>query len=51
MGAADVQVKIVNRCLQLFGRYGYMHAYPISRMHRDARVLRICAGTDEIMKP
>ncbi len=42
--------KIIDRCLQLFGGYGYMDEYPISRMYRDARVMRIYAGTNEIMK-
>ena len=47
---SDLQNKIVDRCLQLFGGYGYMEEYPISRMYRDARVQRIYAGTNEIMK-
>ena len=34
----DLQGKIIDRCLQLFGGYGYMDEYPISRMYRDARV-------------
>ena len=46
----DTQGKIIDRCLQLFGGYGYMEEYPISRMYRDARVMRIYAGTNEIMK-
>ena len=46
----DMQGKVIDRCLQLFGGYGYMDEYPISRMYRDARVLRIYAGTNEIMK-
>jgi acyl-CoA dehydrogenase len=46
----DLQNKIIDRCLQLFGGYGYMEEYPISRMYRDARVQRIYAGTNEIMK-
>jgi acyl-CoA dehydrogenase len=46
----DLQGKIIDRCLQLFGGYGYMDEYPISRMYRDARVLRIYAGTNEVMK-
>lgn len=46
----DLQNTIVDRCLQLFGGYGYMDEYPISRMYRDARVQRIYAGTNEIMK-
>jgi acyl-CoA dehydrogenase len=47
---SDLVGKIVDRCLQLFGGYGYMDEYPISRMYRDARVMRIYAGTNEIMK-
>jgi len=47
---SDLQNKIVDRCLQLFGGYGYMNEYPIARMFRDARVQRIYGGTNEIMK-
>jgi|SRR5579871_4854764 acyl-CoA dehydrogenase len=47
---SDLTGKIIDRCLQLFGGYGYMDEYPISRLYRDARVLRIYAGTNEIMK-
>jgi acyl-CoA dehydrogenase len=46
----DLQGKIIDRCLQLFGGYGYMEEFPISRMYRDARVMRIYAGSNEIMK-
>jgi acyl-CoA dehydrogenase len=46
----DTLAKVVDRCLQLFGGYGFMDEYPISRLYRDARVLRIYAGTNEIMK-
>ena len=46
----DLLGKIVDRCLQLFGGYGYMDEYPISRLYRDARVMRIYAGSNEIMK-
>src|SRR6516162_5047340 len=46
----DLQGKIIDRCLQYFGGYGYMEEFPISRMYRDARVMRIYAGTNEIMK-
>jgi acyl-CoA dehydrogenase len=46
----DLLGNIVDRCLQLFGGYGYMDEYPISRLYRDARVMRIYAGTNEIMK-
>jgi acyl-CoA dehydrogenase len=47
---SDLQNKIVDECLQLFGGYGYMNEYPIARMFRDARVQRIYGGTNEIMK-
>jgi acyl-CoA dehydrogenase len=46
----DILCKVADRCLQLFGGYGYMDEYPISRIYRDARVMRIYAGTNEIMK-
>ena len=46
----DLENKIVDRCLQFFGGYGYMEEYPISRMYRDARIQRIYGGTNEIMK-
>jgi acyl-CoA dehydrogenase len=46
----DTLCKTADRCLQLFGGYGYMDEYPISRIYRDARVMRIYAGTNEIMK-
>jgi len=46
----DLQQKIVDECVQLFGGYGYMTEYPISRMFVDARVQRIYGGTNEIMK-
>ncbi|WP_336270470.1 acyl-CoA dehydrogenase family protein [Vreelandella arctica] len=42
--------KVVDQCLQLFGGYGYMREYPISRIYVDARVRRIYGGTSEIMK-
>jgi alkylation response protein AidB-like acyl-CoA dehydrogenase len=46
----DLQCKIIDRCLQLHGGYGYMNEYPIARMYRDARVERIYGGSNEIMK-
>ena len=46
----DLQCKLVDQCLQLHGGYGYMTEYPIARMYQDARVQRIYAGTNEIMK-
>jgi len=47
---SDLENKIVDECLQLFGGYGYMDEYPISRMYRDSRVQRIYGGTNEVMK-
>ncbi|MBL1077137.1 acyl-CoA dehydrogenase family protein [Nocardia sp. 2] len=41
---------VVDRCLQLFGGYGYMTEYPISQLYTGARVLRILAGANEVMK-
>ncbi|MFI9508063.1 acyl-CoA dehydrogenase family protein [Nocardia sp. NPDC052566] len=48
--AADKSCEIVDRCLQLFGGYGYMLEYPIARAYAAARVNRIYGGTSEIMK-
>ncbi len=47
---SDLENRIVDRCLQLFGGYGYMNEYPIARMFRDSRVQRIYGGANEIMK-
>ena len=46
----DLQGRVADRCLQLFGGYGYMLEYPIARAYADARVTRIYGGTNEIMK-
>jgi acyl-CoA dehydrogenase len=46
----DLENKIIDRCLQLYGGFGYMSEYPIARMYRDSRVQRIYGGTNEIMK-
>jgi acyl-CoA dehydrogenase len=47
---SDLENTIIDECLQLFGGYGYMDEYPISRMYRDSRVQRIYGGANEIMK-
>ena len=47
---SDMQNKVIDECLQLHGGYGFMWEYPIARMYADARVQRIYAGTNEIMK-
>ncbi|MEE3849488.1 acyl-CoA dehydrogenase family protein [Gordonia sp. LSe1-13] len=46
----EMQARAVDRCLQLFGGYGYMMEYPIARLYTDARVARIYAGTSEVMR-
>jgi acyl-CoA dehydrogenase len=46
----DVQCQVIDRCLQLFGGYGYMREYPIARMYADARAQRIYGGANEMMK-
>jgi long-chain-acyl-CoA dehydrogenase len=47
---SDMQGKVLDECLQLFGGYGYMLEYPVAEMWTDARVQRIYGGTNEIMK-
>ena len=47
---SDLQCKVVDECVQLFGGYGFMWEYPITRAYADARVQRIYGGTNEIMK-
>ncbi|MBY3985034.1 acyl-CoA dehydrogenase family protein [Rhodococcus fascians] len=44
------QVKLIDRCLQLHGGYGYMKEYPIAKAYMDSRVQTIYGGTTEIMK-
>jgi acyl-CoA dehydrogenase len=46
----DMASRVADRCMQLFGGYGYCEEYPIARAWRDIRVTRIFAGTNEIMK-
>ncbi|MCW2496316.1 MAG: acd [Jatrophihabitans sp.] len=46
----EMQGRVVDRCLQLHGGYGYVLEYPIARLYADARVARIYGGTSEVMK-
>lgn len=50
MWATERLCRVADRCLQLFGGYGYMKEYPIARIWADARVQKIYGGTNEIMK-
>lgn len=50
LAASEMQGRIADQCLQLFGGYGYMREYKISRFYLDARIQRIYGGTSEIMK-
>lgn len=45
----ELEFRVIDRCVQLHGGYGYMEEYPIARMWRDCRVQRIYGGTNEIM--
>ena len=47
---SEMQCRVMDECLQLFGGYGYMMEYPIAELFVDARVQRIYGGTNEIMK-
>ncbi|GAB2674395.1 acyl-CoA dehydrogenase family protein [Nocardia goodfellowii] len=42
--------RVIDRCLQLHGGYGYITEYPIARLYADSRVNRIYGGTSEVMK-
>lgn len=46
----DLQCKVLDECVQLHGGYGFMWEFPVARAWADARVQRIYAGTNEIMK-
>ncbi|MDN5854872.1 MAG: acyl-CoA dehydrogenase family protein [Actinomycetia bacterium] len=48
--ATELEGRVLDECVQLFGGYGFMEEYPIARMWRDARVQRIYGGANEIMR-
>ncbi|WP_252503126.1 acyl-CoA dehydrogenase family protein [Sporosarcina sp. Marseille-Q4943] len=50
LSCTEAQGEVADKCLQLFGGYGYMKEYPVARAFTDARVQRIYGGTSEIMK-
>lgn len=47
---SQIQNDVIDACLQIFGGYGYMNEYRIARAWQDARVTKIWAGSNEIMK-
>ncbi|MCU4298745.1 acyl-CoA dehydrogenase [Brevibacterium permense] len=47
---SDLEIEVVNRCLQLFGGYGYMLEFPIARAYKDNRIQAIFGGANEVMK-
>ncbi|MCU1640200.1 MAG: Long-chain-acyl-CoA dehydrogenase [Nocardia sp.] len=46
----EVAARVIDRCLQLHGGYGFINEYPIARLYADNRVNRIYGGTSEVMK-
>ena len=50
MFCTEVAGRVIDKCLQLHGGYGYMLEYPIARLYADIRVNRIYGGTSEVMK-
>jgi acyl-CoA dehydrogenase len=50
LASCEMQCKVIDDCLQLFGGYGYTVEYPISRFYTDARIQRIYGGSSEIMR-
>lgn len=50
LSCTEAQGEVMDKCLQLFGGYGYMTEYPVSRAFVDARIQRIYGGTSEVMK-
>ena len=50
LASTDMQGRVADACLQMFGGYGYMLEYPAARAYVDARIQRIYGGTNEIMK-
>ncbi|MGM0585134.1 MAG: acyl-CoA dehydrogenase family protein [Pseudomonadota bacterium] len=47
---SEMEQRVVDHCLQVFGGYGYILEYPISKFYMNARVHRIYAGSNEIMR-
>ena len=50
MTLSELHCEVVDKCLQMFGGWGYMWEYPIARAYADARIIKIAGGSIEIMK-
>jgi alkylation response protein AidB-like acyl-CoA dehydrogenase len=50
MYGSDVAMKVTTEALQIFGGYGYMRDYPMEKLMRDAKLLQIYEGTNEIQR-
>ena len=50
LASCEMQTRVADQCLQLFGGYGYTTEYPISRFYVDARIQPIYGGSSEIMR-
>ena len=48
--ASDVAMKVATDAVQVFGGYGYMRDYPVEKMMRDAKILQIYEGTNQIQR-
>jgi butyryl-CoA dehydrogenase len=48
--ASDVAMKVTTDVVQIFGGYGYMRDYPVEKMMRDAKILQIYEGTNQIQR-
>ena len=48
--ASEAAVRVTNRCLQVFGGYGFVDEYPVSKYMRDARVLTLYEGTSQVQR-
>ncbi len=46
----EMQCRVIDQCVQIFGGYGYMQEYPIAQLYMDARVQRIYGGSNEVLK-
>jgi alkylation response protein AidB-like acyl-CoA dehydrogenase len=48
--ASDTAMKVTTDAVQIMGGYGYMKEYPLERMMRDAKLIQIYTGTNQIMR-